>query len=305
MDRKLWLEERQKSLGGSEAAAVCGLSPWRTPYQVWEDKLNLSEPQEPTEAMEWGSLLEPLIRQRYSDVTGRAVRLPSGILHHPTVDFMSGSIDGFTEDERLIEIKTSRFGEGWGEEGSDEIPVPYILQVQHYLAVTGLKVADVPVLIGGQDFRIYEVKADLEFQEKLIEKETAFWELVKTGTPPEPINTQDAIKRYAKSQGKSLVATENIVLALKALSACKKEIESYEAELEIAKLKVMSYMGEADTLANVDGEILCTWKSDRSGKPIQIVKEAMKALKKEYPDIYSKYWEEGKPSRRFLIKESK
>lgn len=95
-----WLNERKKGIGGSDASALCGLSPYKTPLQLWEEKRGLLGQKEDNEAMLWGRTLEPVIRQRYSDVTGRPVRLPTEILRHPTNDFMLANIDGFTDDSR-------------------------------------------------------------------------------------------------------------------------------------------------------------------------------------------------------------
>ena len=207
-------KERKRGIGGSDAAAICGLSPYRTPLQVWEDKRGLSGPQEDNEAMLWGRTLEPVVRQRYSDVTGRPVRLPEGILQHPTIDFMLANIDGFTDDKRGVEIKTTAFPKNWGEPGTDEIPIEYIFQIQHYMIITGFPVFDVPVLIGGRDFRIYEVQEDKELQEMLMEKESAFWELVQSGVPPDPVNYRDVLRLYRQSESKTVTASEEAELGI-------------------------------------------------------------------------------------------
>ena len=88
------------------------------------------------------------------------MRLPEKILYHSKYPFMLASLDGFTDDNRVVEIKTARSGKGWGEPGSNEIPDYYILQVQHYMIVTGFEVTDVPVSIAGGSPELYEVPAD-------------------------------------------------------------------------------------------------------------------------------------------------
>ena len=64
--------------------------------------------------MDWGKRMEPAIRQWYSDQTGRSVRLPDKILYHPVHQFMLASLDGFTDDNRVVEIKTARYSKDWG-----------------------------------------------------------------------------------------------------------------------------------------------------------------------------------------------
>jgi putative phage-type endonuclease len=142
MDAQIY-EERKKGIGGSDAPAVLGVSPWCTPYQVYLEKTGqIDRSLEDSESMFWGRTLEPVIRQRYADVTGRRVIIPDRILRHPGFGFMIGNLDGIAQDNRVLEVKTARTPEGWGEPGSNEIPDPYMIQVQHYMAITAFPVAD-------------------------------------------------------------------------------------------------------------------------------------------------------------------
>ena len=114
MDHALWLEERRKGIGGSDVAAIMGLSPWKTAYQIYQDKRGEVKDFEGSAVMDWGKRMEPAIRQWYSDQTGRSVRLPDKILYHPVHQFMLASLDGFTDDNRVVEIKTARYSKDWG-----------------------------------------------------------------------------------------------------------------------------------------------------------------------------------------------
>lgn len=292
-----WLNERRKGIGGSDCAAICGVSPYRTPLQVWHDKRGEEERKPDTDAMLWGRLLEAPVRQRYADVTGRNVRIPETILHNETRSYMLANIDGFTDDKRGVEIKTTASAKDWGEPGTDEIPLPYIFQVQHYMVVTGLEVFDVPVLIGGRDFRIYEVPADKELQAMIVEREAEFWRMVQEAIPPDPINYDDVVRRYRQSQPKSLMAPleiEGQVCRLKSLREQIKELEAFEQE---AKTAILSVMGEHDTLVAPDGSVLCTWKSGKPAKRLDIA-----TLQREQPEVYQQYLKPGEATRRFLVK---
>ena len=292
-ENETWLEERRKGLGGSDAAPVLGLSPWKTPYQVWLEKRGEAPEQEDNEPMFWGRTLEPVIRQRYADVTGRSVAIPKGILVHPKHKWMLANLDGIAGD-RVLEVKTARSAEKWGEPGSDEIPEHYRPQVEHYMAVTGLLVADVAVLIGGQDFRIYEVPADKELQELIIEQEAAFWEMVEKGTPPEVTNYADVKARFGKmSRAVTVEADRMTVAAVEKL----RELKDLAKQEEILKAHIMKHLGEADTLVDDAGNVLCTWKLSKPTKRLDT-----KALQAEMVEVYQKFLKEGDPSRRFLIK---
>jgi len=183
MDQTAWLEERRKGLGSSDAAAVCGLSPYRTPLHVYLDKLGLAEYPE-TDAMRWGLKLEDVIATAYVEATDNPLQVPKpAILTHPALEWMKATPDRIAVD-RLVELKTSRTHDQWGREGTDEIPEGYLLQVQHQMAVVGIDLCDVAVLIGGSDFRVYTVPANHALQERLIAIEEDFWRRVEERRAP-------------------------------------------------------------------------------------------------------------------------
>lgn len=303
MNREQWLEERKTGIGGSDVAAILGLSKWRTPLQVFQEKRGELPSQPDNEAMRWGRYLEPVVRQAYADETGREVRVPTGMLRHPERDFMVANIDGFAgaegqADLRLFEAKTARTAEGWGEPGTDQVPQVYLLQVQHYMAVTGIDVADVAVLIGGSDFRIYEVPEDRELQEMLIEAEAEFWSRVQRGEPPEPVSYADMQARYGRaSRPASVVASADVERAVARLRTIKAEREALDAAEEEARAVVMGALGEADTLIDPAGKTLATWKCAAPAKRLDSA-----ALKAALPDVYERFVKAGEPSRRFLVK---
>jgi len=296
------LAERRRGIGGSDAAAILGLSRWRTPLDVYLDKRGESDPLEESQAMFWGTTLEPVIRQRYSDVTGRDVLIPQGIIYHEKYPFMLASLDGFTHGNRIVEIKTARFGFEWGEEGTDEIPIEYIAQVQHYMTVTGYDVADVAVLIGGQDFRIYEVPADTELQEIMIAKEREFWGMVKAGTPPDPVCLADAIHLFGKNDvHEEVEADADTLTVIEELIHINQAIKNLEMRSDALKSKIITYMGaRGDVLTDKDGNAICTYKLSNGRKTFD-----GKTFGKDHPDLYAQYLKQGEPSRRFLLKGGK
>ena len=74
MDRNEWLEYRKRGIGGSDAAAVAGLNPWKSPMAVWLEKTGRVEPEEPGEAAYWGTVLEDVVAKEFSLRTGIKVR---------------------------------------------------------------------------------------------------------------------------------------------------------------------------------------------------------------------------------------
>ncbi|OQA54721.1 MAG: YqaJ-like viral recombinase domain protein [Candidatus Omnitrophica bacterium ADurb.Bin277] len=299
MEGPEWLEERRKGIGASDIAAIMGISPWKTPFQVYQEKRREVKDWEGSDATNWGKRMEPTIRQWYSDETGRAVRLPEKILVHPNYNFMFASLDGFTDDGRVVEIKTARSSKGWGEVGSNQIPDYYMVQVQHQMAVTGFKVADVPVSIGGSLPVLYVVPEDKELQEMIIESASEFWQRVLDGNPPPPVTYSDAVQRFGKSKASgSIIASEDVVSLVATLRTTREEIKSLEAKEEEIKGKLIIVMGDkGDEIIDFSGSPLVTYRLGKGRDSFD-----MKNFRKENADLYKKYVKEGEATRRFLVK---
>jgi putative phage-type endonuclease len=275
--------ERLTGIGGSDAPAVLGISPWATPYDLWLQKLQLAPPPVTNEPMLWGKLLEPIIRDEYVRRTGRAVETVP-MLRHPTREFMICHLDGRVDRTRILECKMARVAAGWGESGTDEIPLLYLVQVHHNLIVSGAQVGDVPVLIGGNDFRIYEVHADADIARELVEQESLFWRRVETREPPDPVNTADAVRRWGHLTATgTVVATEADLFALERLHQIRKQSKLLMAEADEAQLHLMEALGErGDHLVDEAGTLLATWKLDKGRKGYSVAAR--------------------EPARRFLLK---
>lgn len=295
--RSEWLAARQTGIGGSDVAAILGLSKWRTPLSVYLEKRGESAPQDDNESMLWGRVLEPVIRQQYADRTGRAVHVPSELIRSAARPWMIANLDGMTDCGRVVEIKTARTSMGWGDPGTDEIPHDYLLQVQHYMAVTGFAVCDVAVLIGGSDFRMYEVPADLELQDMLSQAEAQFWETVQRGEPPAPVSYADVQAMFGRASKAATVEASNDALsALERIRKASEAVKLLEEDIERDKALVMAELGEADTLVS-GGFTVATWKAAAAPRRLD-----SKSFKAAHPDIYAQFETTGTPSRRFLIK---
>lgn len=290
-----WLKERQSGIGGSDVAAILGLSKWRTPLDVYNSKVGEVSDEGDNASMEWGRRLEPVIRQAYSDKTGRAVECPGHLFRSGDHPFMIANVDGLCAD-RVLEIKTARTGADWGEEGTDEIPEYYLTQVQHYMTVTGKELCDVAVLIGASDFRIYTVKNDPELAALLIKEEEKFWQCVMDHTPPAPRSLAEISKTFPVSRPETIEATDEVAKALDTLRAVREEMDKAK-EIESAVLAtIQGYMGTNESLG-VGGQIVATWKSCKA-----VARLDSASLKAKMPDIYKQFLKLGAPVRRFTLK---
>lgn len=300
MNRIKWLEERRKGIGGSDAAAVCGLSPWKTALEVYFEKIGELADQEENADMRRGTLLEPVVRQMYADETGYEVEKPDGIVTCKKYPFALANLDGRVPAfGGIAEFKTSRDRRGWGDPGSDEIPQVYLLQAQHYLAVTGTDRCDVACLFGDFELGIYTILADPDFAELLMEAESRFWrDHVLARVPPDPMTHNDIKLRWPKSRPITVPGAMKELEAAAVLSAVKDRIKTLEAIQDRCEciLKTAIADNEAVEFAGT-GDILATWKSAKGS-----TKFDAKRFQAEHPKLYSKYLTETTGSRRFLLK---
>lgn len=160
-----WHEARRTRVGGSEVAPILGLSPWDSYFSLWHRKRGAIGDIEETEDMRWGKRLEAPVCDEFADRHPELVIERAGTYVHPQRDWQLANPDRLglhTESGEIVvvEAKVARFDDEWGEEGTDQIPLHYRAQVRWYLDTFGIERAYVPVLIGGSEFREYEVKHD-------------------------------------------------------------------------------------------------------------------------------------------------
>jgi putative phage-type endonuclease len=299
MERQAWLQQRRAGIGGSDVAAMLGLSKWKSAYQLYLDKRGELPEQEDNESMYWGRELEPVVLKRYELETGNTVQVGEGILKHPDHAFMLANLDGRVNGSLILEIKTARTADGWGEVNTGEIPIAYSLQCQWYLMVTDSTTADVAVLIGGSDFRMYQVDEDLDLQDMLKGAAIEFWERVQDGNPPDVVTYSDAIERYGRSVGAGDIwATEEINTACMELSEIRKDLKHYQDKEEEQKTILLKFMGEHhDTILDPDGKPLVTWKLAKARAGFNTAQ-----LRMDHPELCKQYVTIGEASRRLLLK---
>jgi putative phage-type endonuclease len=157
-----WHAARRNGVGGSEIAAVMGLSPFESAFSLWHRKQGLVSPVEENPQMYWGTKLEPAICAEFALRHPDRAVVPSATFAGRGRPWQIANPDRLILDRigypvELVEAKTARDDEGWGKEGTDDIPVHYRAQCMWYLDVFGLTVCHVAVLIAGSEYREYAV----------------------------------------------------------------------------------------------------------------------------------------------------
>ncbi len=266
LSREEWLKERQKGIGGSDAGSVCGVSPWKTALEVYHEKTGSLEGTDLGEIAEWGLKLEDVIAEEYTNRTGNKVRRNNFILCSEDHPFMIADLDreivGTDESGRRggLEIKTSNafLAKEWGEEGTDEIPETYLMQVQHYMAVTGYDYFDVATLIGGNKMKIYHVERNEELIKSMIYIESNFWDRVVDRTPPDPDydhkTTMALLNRlYPGTNGETFYLSDNDFHWHKVQAEASEKIKEYSKVVEVAKAHLKEIIGESSVAILPDG----------------------------------------------------
>ncbi|WP_445153265.1 YqaJ viral recombinase family nuclease [Enterobacter hormaechei] len=291
--------DRTKYLGGSDVAGILGISPWRTPLEVYLDKVQPRiKPVDPSKQKVFtrGQRMEPYVIDLLSEETGLEIIHRGNRYIHRDYGFIAAEIDAEAATGENIEIKTvSPFkAKEWGEVQTDAIPVHYTAQAMHGLMVTEKQVCVFGVLIGGDDFRIYRVERDEETIQAILEKEVSFWDRVINLNPPEATTVSDISLMFEKDAGSSIEADGKALALFNDLRDMKSRCKSLEAEIAVSEEKLKLYMLEHSILT-LDGKPICTWKSQVSSRFDQ------KLFQVEHPDLYEKF-KTATTSRVFRMK---
>jgi putative phage-type endonuclease len=272
-------QDRRHFLGGSDAGAILGLSPWRTPLDVYNEKTAAERPaDDPKKAKIFrrGKILEPYVLDMLRDEKGIKVRAANARFIDPEFDFLACEVDAVTDDDEDIEIKTVHpFAAGeWGDENTDEIPDHYSAQAIHGLMVTRKRSRMVAALIGADDLRVFRVERDEETIVGGRQRLLFFWQCVQERTPPPPIRLSDLSKLYGVDAGQVL-AVDNELRVLDSLARIrdlKERIKGDEKTLEAEEFIVKEFMKSAAVLT-VANKKVCSWKTQsRKHIPVESVR---------------------------------
>ena len=238
MSRSDWLNLRRGGIGGSDAGAIMGLNKYATPLSVYLAKKGAAE-DSGNSATEWGNILEEPVRQKTREELGCQIETVEGMFTSADYPFMNANLDGliYFDKETQIgdyivtglcghEIKTSRTGDGFTH---DEIPDSYYAQVQHYMAVTGIKTFILTVFIFDRYAVIhYVIFRNNNFIAKLINAEKNFWECnILADAMPAPTGNENETELL-----KNLPMAETITLDEES-EAILEEKAQLDAEIKI------------------------------------------------------------------------
>lgn len=306
-DREEWLELRRTGIGSSDCSAVLGLGKYGSPFSVWADKTGKSRPDDETEAMMWGTLLEPVIRAEL------ARRLGVDIVECPTLRSLERPWQLYNPDgvilakNALVEIKNASawLASDWSD---GEVPDHAELQIQHGCAVTGADGAYVAGLIGGNRMRWEYVPRDDELIATINAAEQHLWDTYVVPDVAPPIDGSDSTaeaiaarwpRRYDTVEvAEDASAVEAEVVAYRDALDAEKQAKSDKAQ---AVNRLTDMLRGADALVDAAGRKLVALKrgqfrekafrDERDDaewlKKVEVIDRDR--LKAEEPETYRKY----------------
>lgn len=314
-NRQEWLDIRRKGIGGSDISAILGLNKYASALDIYNDKLGLAPEKEENEAMYFGSILEDVVAKEFQERTGMKVQKLNATLCVGDDGWMRANIDRAVVNpeiagnvrakavegtdliittDTILECKTAgiRSAHLWGPSqeleivtgevtSEHEIPLPYELQVQWYMAVTGAKRAYVAVLIGGQEFRCYKVDRNDQLIEHIMDAAAHFWNAnVGCQLPPEPQTAKDVQALYPESNGNMVEADNDVAVWIGDLRNLSGQIKELETQYKALQDMVQKKIGQADGFT-IGGEKVVTWKS-ASRTSVD-----SKKLKEQFPEAFA------------------
>ena len=302
IDRATWLAERRKGLGGSDVAAMLGLSKYRSPYQLWLDKTGRSGDDEAGEAAYWGNTLEDIVAKEFAKRNGVKVQRVNDLIKHPTLDFafanidravinpdISGNVrikDGRLTTDQILECKTANqfLQNQWGDD-AESIPDYYLTQCQWYLGNTQADICHLAVLIGGQKFKQYQIQRDDELISILHDEAKTFWhDFVLADNPPDPTTIDDCLHRWARhTDGKVIDADQSLIELITEYKEMKAVLKEGEAEADALKLEIVKHIEDAECVVIDGNKKLLSYKAQSSSRMDS------KAFKAAHPDLAEQF----------------
>ena len=281
-----WLRLRKSGIGGSDAGAICGVNPYSSAMKVFQDKTSESVEEQDSEAIRIGHDLEDYVAQRFMEATGLKVRKSNFMYRSKEHPFMIADVDRLIVGEDAgLECKTSS--------ADGNIPLHYVMQCYHYMAVTGKRVWYIAAVILGREFTYRRLEWDDDLIERLISIEDDFWNNhVVKGIIPPPDGSRacdEVLEQYFHTARK---ASAIELIGFDEKLRRREEILGFISELQAEQKQIEQ---------EVDNELASSDSFRVSWKNIDSTKLDTKRIKEERPELYADY---GKVShsRRFEVK---
>lgn len=269
------MPDRKQLIGGSDVAAILGVSKWKTPFQLYQEKIGAFVEEitpEKQKVFDRGHRWEPVVIEMMVDELksrGHDVEIIARNERYldPEYSFLACEIDvelRIDGEELNGEIKTVHpfAAKEWGEPETDEVPIYYAAQVMHGLMIKPRCRSIIAALIGADDLRIHFMARDEETIAGIRAKEIEFWQRIQDKNPPPPIDPEDVKWLYQRDGGTAIEADDELALLCQQLKDMKADAKALDGHIELLATKIKARMGTAATLL-YRGKPLATWKNNK------------------------------------------
>ena len=298
MSNQEWLTLRKTGIGGSDAGSICGVNPFGSPIKVFYDKTSGKVEELDNEAVRQGHDLEDYVAQRFMEASGLKVRRSNFMYRSVEHPFMIADVDRLVIGEDAgLECKTaSAYNADKWKDG--EIPLHYIMQCYHYMAVTGKRTWYIAAVILGREFTYRKLVWDDKLIAQLVSIEKNFWENhVAAGVLPSPDGSDicsEVLNEYFHSARKgSTIRLDGFDEKLKRRAEIMEQIGRLQQEQNSIEQEVKLYMQDNEYAASDNYKV--SWSN------VESTRLDSKRIREEQPDIYKTYAKQS-VSRRFQIK---
>lgn len=295
------------TVGGSDVAAIFGVSPWTTPLELWMIKKGRMKPKEKSNVnqLTMGHLLEPIAAYWYAQKTGNVVTDDTNLYQHADHPYALANFDrrfnrSSDGEPGILECKSCTYHKA-DEWADGAIPLYYEFQLRFYLAVADVNIGAFSAVWGNNpdnDLAMPEIVRDKAKEDIIFEKlDEWIWSLendkppTMSGVTPK-LALESLARIYGPSKaglptiefsGKYESALRRIALLQGDVSKCNAEIKKYEKEIEAHSVRIAEVMKEHEhgVLQTSSDRLLIDFVTKTTKRP------DTKALKEKYPSVYT------------------
>jgi predicted phage-related endonuclease len=253
------------------------------------------------EAVQMGHVMEPVIGRLAQSRLGVDLQKIEHAYAHKSHPWFRSHFDFTgTQDGKQILVECKNYNAAVRQKfdpATGVMPAADMAQCIHEAAVMQVDTVYLAVLFGGQEFTLTRVDVTEVMKEDLIQKMAPYWAACVAGNPLPPESTDQARVLFPESRKAAVEADRGLEQACVALKSVKQQIKALEEQEEQLALMVQRALQEKDTLVDISGQVLATWKSAAASKKFDA-----KLFQQAMPDVYETFVREVPGSRRFLIK---
>jgi putative phage-type endonuclease len=284
--------DRTGFIGGSDIAAILGLSRWKTPLQVWAEKTGNVVPEDISAKLQvrLGNKLEATVCDLFTEETGKKVARVNEPLVHSKYPFLRGQIDRRVVGERaILEAKTTTPWNADKWKGEDNIPQDYILQTLFYMELAKAERGYLCCLIGNQDFQIKVIERDEKLQKEIISKAVDFWtKYIEPKEMPTMITSRDAETLYSlypigDEEAQPIILDDTANALVDTLMAHQEDSKALANQIDKTKNELRLML--KDSAVGITDKWTISWKNQETNRvDLKKLKEAEPAICEKFLD---------------------